>query len=93
MPLNMQDLAKRIVQARERLGWSQRVLSTEAAVGQNNLSALEAGKKPSVRADTLVRLAETLGCSLDYLAGRTDDPRPRRRRQAKADDGDTEEAA
>ncbi len=62
----------------------------------NNLSALEAGKKPSVRADTVVRLAESLGCSADYLLALTDDPhpRPRRRREkAPAADGEEEAAA
>ena len=41
-------------------------------------------------ADTLLRLAEALGCSLDYLVGRTDDPtptpkRPRTRKTAPGD--------
>jgi len=67
MALVMQDLGKRIVQARERLGWSQRDLVRRSGVGQNNLSALEQGKKPSVRADTVVRLAEALRVSTDYL--------------------------
>jgi hypothetical protein len=40
---------------------------------------LERGKK-HVWVDTLLRLADTLECSLDYLAGRTDDPTPPRKR-------------
>jgi len=67
MGLVMQDLGKRIIQARERRGWSQRDLVRRSGVGQNNLSALEQGKKPSVRADTVVRLAEALRVSTDYL--------------------------
>ena len=74
MPLNMQELGKRIIAARQRLGWSQRELVRAARVGQNNLSVLEQGKKPGVRADTVVRLAEALGVSTDYLMGRTEDP-------------------
>lgn len=78
MPLHMQELGKRIVAAREQLGWSQRELVRVSRVGQNNLSALEQGKKPSVRADTVVRLAEALGVSADFLLGLTDDSTPTR---------------
>jgi len=84
MPLNMQELGKRIVAAREQLGWSQRELVRVSRVGQNNLSVLEQGKKSSVRADTVVRLAEALGVSADYLLGLTDDPAtPKRQRTRK----------
>jgi transcriptional regulator with XRE-family HTH domain len=44
--LNMQELGKRIVTTREKIGWSQRELVRISGVGQNNLSALEQGKKP-----------------------------------------------
>jgi transcriptional regulator with XRE-family HTH domain len=76
MPLNMQTLGKRIVAAREQMGWSQRELVRVSGVGQNNLSVLEQGKKSGVRADTVVRLAEALGVSADYLLGLADDPTP-----------------
>jgi transcriptional regulator with XRE-family HTH domain len=78
--LNMQELGKRIVATREQLGWSQRELVRVSGVGQNNLSLLEQGKKPSVRADTVVRLAEALGVSADYLLGLRDTPAPRKKR-------------
>ena len=85
--LNMQELGKRIVTTREKIGWSQRELVRISGVGQNNLSALEQGKKPSVRADTVVRLAKALRISADYLLGLTDPPtspskRPRPRKVA-----------
>jgi transcriptional regulator with XRE-family HTH domain len=85
--LNMQELGKRIVTTREKIGWSQRELVRISGVGQNNLSALEQGKKPSVRADTIVRLAKALRISADYLLGLTDTPtspskRPRPRKVA-----------
>jgi transcriptional regulator with XRE-family HTH domain len=81
MTLNMEILGKRIVAAREQIGWSQRELVRISGVGQNNLSVLEQGKKPGVRADTVVRLAEALGVSADYLLGLTDDPTPPKKRQ------------
>jgi transcriptional regulator with XRE-family HTH domain len=74
--LNMQELGKRIVATRAKIGWSQRDLVRISGVGQNNLSVLEQGKKPSVRADTVVRLAKALGVSADYLLGLIDDPVP-----------------
>jgi transcriptional regulator with XRE-family HTH domain len=85
--LNMQELGKRIVAAREQIGWSQRELVRVSGVGQNNLSALEQGKKPSVRADTVLRLADALNVSADYLLGRINTPtlpkpRPRSRKTA-----------
>ena len=42
--------------------------------------------------DQRATLAQALQVSTDYLLGLTENPRPRRR-QAKADDGDKEEAA
>jgi transcriptional regulator with XRE-family HTH domain len=79
--LNMQELGTRIVATREHIGWTQRELVRVSGVQQNNLSALEQGKKPSVRADTVVRLAKALDVSADYLLGLTDDPTPPKKRQ------------
>jgi DNA-binding Xre family transcriptional regulator len=72
MALNMQEFGRRIVAARTLRGWSQQDLVRASGVGQNNLSDLEQGKKPGVRADTVVRLAEALGVGTDYLLGLTD---------------------
>jgi transcriptional regulator with XRE-family HTH domain len=80
MVLNMQELGRRIIAAREQLGWSQRELVRNSGVGQNNLSVLEQGKKPGVRADTVVRLAEALHVSADYLLGLTDEATPPKKR-------------
>ena len=76
MTLDMHELGKRIVAARAQRGWSQRELVRASGVGQNNLSVLEQGKKPGVRADTVVRLACALEVSADYLLGLADSPRP-----------------
>jgi transcriptional regulator with XRE-family HTH domain len=69
MALDMKELGRRIIAGREQRGWSQRDLVRASGVGQNNLSALEQGHKPGVRADTVVRLAEALEVSADYLLG------------------------
>ena len=83
MALSMQEFGRRIVAARTLRGWSQQDLVRASGVGQNNLSDLEQGKKPGVRADTVVRLAEALGVGTDYLLGLTDTPSTSRRPRAR----------
>lgn len=92
--MDMEALGKRLRERREKAGLSQADIAKQTGIIQGDLSLLERGKKRALWADTLLRLAETLGCSLDYLAGRTDDPhpRPRRKRPAPAA-GEQEEAA
>ena len=48
-------------------------------IPQSWISELENGKRHHVEADTIYRFCQALGCSLDYLAGLTDDPRPPKR--------------
>jgi transcriptional regulator with XRE-family HTH domain len=94
--MDMEALGKRLRERREQAGLSQTAVAKQTGIIQGDLSLLERGKKRALWADTLVRLAETLGCSLDYLAGRTDDPTPprrARRRTPRAGDTPTEDAA
>ena len=42
-------------------------------LGSNTMSALYHGK--SIAFDSLAKIADYLGCSVDYLLGRTDNPR------------------
>jgi len=67
MELDMAAFGKRIVAARERRHWNQQDLVRRSGIRQNLLSALECGHKPSVRADTVLRLAAALRVSTDYL--------------------------
>ena len=75
--MDMPVFAQRLRESRERKGLSQTDLATRAELNLGNVNELEQQKKVSVRADTLVALADVLGVSLDYLAGLTDDPHPR----------------
>jgi transcriptional regulator with XRE-family HTH domain len=77
--MNRELLGQRLRQRREQAGWSQAEIAQQTGMIQGDLSLLERGKK-HVWVDTLLRLAETLGCSLDYLVGMTDDPTPPRKR-------------
>jgi|GraSoiStandDraft_11_1057310.scaffolds.fasta_scaffold831156_2 transcriptional regulator with XRE-family HTH domain len=90
--MDMGVLGKRLRERREHLGLSQMEVAKQARIIQGDLSLLERGKKRALWADTLQRLAEALECSLDYLAGRTDDPHPPRRRRRRPVDDETEPA-
>jgi transcriptional regulator with XRE-family HTH domain len=76
--MDMDTLGKRLRERREQAGFSQTEIAKQTGIIQRDLSLLERGKK-HVWVDTLLRLADTLECSLDYLAGRTDDPTPPRK--------------
>ena len=74
--MDMDAFGKRLRERREQAGYSQTEVAKQTGIIQRDLSLLERGKKHALWAGTLLRLAETLECSLDYLVGRTDDPRP-----------------
>jgi len=60
---------------RRRLGLTSKELATRVGTGRTTISRLENTSKPQVTFDVLVRIADVLGVSLDYLAGRKDDER------------------
>ncbi len=72
--MDMDVLGKRIRNRRKQLGLSQMDMAKRTGIIQGDISLLERGKKHALWVETLERLAATLGCSLDYLVGRTDDP-------------------
>ena len=60
---------------REKRGVTQVRLSIAAEVSQETISAYESGKSfPSV--ETLIKIADFLGTSTDYLIGRINDDMP-----------------
>ena len=78
--MDMDILGQRLRTRRTQLGWTQMELAHRAGVIQPDISLLERGGKHALWATTLARLADALGCSLDYLAGRADDPTPPQKR-------------
>ena len=74
--LDMRLLAERLRALREAQGLSQTALAARAALNLGNVNELEQQRKASVRADTIVALASTLGVSSDVLLGLSDDPTP-----------------
>lgn len=63
-------LAERVKELRNKLGWSQAVLAQKSGVTQATISRIENGRVANPLMRELQKLAETLGTSIDYLAGR-----------------------
>lgn len=62
------EIAARIVAARESKGWTQYKLSRESDLAQSMLTNIETGKR-TPHARSLIKLANALGVSSDYLLG------------------------
>lgn len=58
----------RIREAREKLGWTQSELAKKMGTTQQTIQRYEAGAV-DVNSSKLVRLAEILGTTVDYLIG------------------------
>ncbi|MBQ2738539.1 MAG: helix-turn-helix transcriptional regulator [Clostridia bacterium] len=59
---------------RNKKGISQLKLALDLNMNQNSISRYESGEREADYA-TLLRFAEYFGVSLDYLFGRTDNPK------------------
>lgn len=67
---------ERIRQLRTQHGLSQGALGKGIGKDGQYVSKLERGILTSVTTETLEQLVGALGCSTDYVLGRTDDPHP-----------------
>jgi len=65
-------IMERLKQLRERKNMTQVRLAIELGLSQETISGYEIGKAVPP-ADMLVKLADTLDASVDYILGRTDD--------------------
>jgi transcriptional regulator with XRE-family HTH domain len=72
----MEGFGQRVITARGHQGWTRRELAKRAGLHEQHLAKVEHGNRHRIEADTILKLAEALGCSTDYLLGRTDDPAP-----------------
>ena len=63
-------LAKRIKELRKKAGWSQQKLAEKAGLSYNAITKIEQGaaKQPTIQ--TIVKLADAFGVSLDEVVGR-----------------------
>lgn len=68
-------IGHRIKQRRQSLKWTQDELADRAGIAQKNVSRYERNQaEPG--AYSIIKLAEALEVSADYLLGLTDDPTP-----------------
>ena len=64
----------RLKELRKEKHLSQVRLSMELCIPQNSISRFESGvRKPDY--DTLIQIADYFNVSIDYLVGRSDDPK------------------
>ena len=63
-------LEQRLRQLRKKAGWSQQKLAEKAGLSYNVITKIEQGvaKRPSIQ--TMMKLADAFGISLDDLVGR-----------------------
>ena len=71
-----ETLGQRIRRLREAQGMSQARLARRIEASTNAVNLLEQDRISNPHWLRLVAIASLLGCSLDYLAGRTEDPTP-----------------
>lgn len=71
MPPTPTEFGKRLKQVRELRGQTQAELAERAGLTPVQISHFETGVKPSASAITLVKLADALSVTIDYLLGRT----------------------
>jgi transcriptional regulator with XRE-family HTH domain len=74
--MSTETLGQRIRRLREGQGLSQAALARRLEASTNAINLLEQDRISNPHWQRLVALAEIVGVSLDYLAGRTEDPTP-----------------
>jgi len=73
-------LGDRIRSLREQQGMSQAALARKLGASNMAINFLEKGVTRAPHIDRLLAIADLFNVSLDYLTGRSDDPRPPRKR-------------
>ncbi len=68
--VNWHEFGERLHILRRRKQLTLKELASQAGTSYVTISLLERGKKPQISLDVVVRLAEALDVSLDYLVGR-----------------------
>ncbi len=68
----MVSIGERILNLRKELNLSQKELAEKTGITEASLSRYENNLREP-KAEIIARISETLGCSTDYLLGRTND--------------------
>ncbi|WP_203363044.1 helix-turn-helix transcriptional regulator [Bacillus sp. REN10] len=67
------NIGKRIIQLREKKGWSQRELARRVNLNVSVMNRIESGDRP-IKDHELAVLSDVLDVNADYLLGRTNNP-------------------
>ena len=67
MPKNISTIGDNLRKLRLRAGFSQDALSKRASLAFHTISKIEAGATPNPTIDTVKKLADALGVSLDEI--------------------------
>jgi transcriptional regulator with XRE-family HTH domain len=67
-------IGERVQRRRKTLGMTQDQLEATSGVPQGSISRIERGVAESIQAATLLRFAQALGVSADYLLGLVEAP-------------------
>ncbi len=63
-------IARKIKELRKKSGWSQQKLAEEAGVSYNTITKIEQGAATMPTIQTMIKIADAFGISLDELVGR-----------------------
>lgn len=61
---------KNLVKIRKEKGWSQEKLAVESGISYNTIIKIERGGIENPKIATVIKLANALGVSIDYLVGK-----------------------
>jgi len=61
---------KNLVKIRKQKGWSQEKLAVESEISYNTIIKIERGGIKNPKIETVIKLANALGVSLDELIGK-----------------------
>ena len=64
-------LAKTLKELRKKAGWSQQKLAEKAGLSYNTITKIEQGAATMPTIQTVVKIADAFGVSVDELLGRT----------------------
>lgn len=72
---NSADVAARVKAMVKQRGTTSKQMLEDAGLSYNFMTMMS---RSMPKADSLARIADVLGCSVDYLLGRTEEPEVRR---------------
>lgn len=65
------DFGLRVKKLRKALDWTQQELADKTGIGQSTIGQIESGRNKSIKPDKLLKLAEALNTTTEYLVNGT----------------------